>query len=90
METSTTGKQAVEILQNDPEIGLLLMDMMMPDMDGYAALKMIRQTPTIQNIPVIALTAQAIVFWLGEERDDRYTLAAFLPVYCGKYDLNLY
>lgn len=60
VETSTTAKEAVEILQNDPEIGLVLMDMMMPDMDGYAALKMIRQTPAIQNIPVIAVTAQAM------------------------------
>lgn len=60
VETSTIAKEAVEILQNDPEIGLVLMDMMMPDMDGYAALQMIRQIPAIQNIPVIAVTAQAM------------------------------
>lgn len=60
VETSTIAKEAVEILQNDSEIGLVLMDMMMPDMDGYAALQMIRQIPAIQNIPVIAVTAQAM------------------------------
>lgn len=59
-ETSTMAEEAIEILKTDPEVGVVLLDMMMPDMDGYAALGIIRQTPFIQNIPVIAVTAQAM------------------------------
>jgi CheY-like chemotaxis protein len=60
METSTMAQEAIQILKNDPEIGVVLMDMMMPEMDGYEALKIIRQTSSIQHIPVIAVTAQAM------------------------------
>ncbi|WDF46016.1 response regulator [Chryseobacterium sp. KACC 21268] len=60
IETSTTAKDAIEILKSDPDIGIVLMDMMMPDMDGYTALKIIRQTPSINTIPIVAVTAKAM------------------------------
>jgi len=60
IETSSMAKEAIEILKNDPEVGVVLLDMMMPDMDGYTALEIICQTPGIQHIPVIAVTAQAM------------------------------
>lgn len=60
METCTTAKEAIQILENDSEINLVLMDMMMPEMDGYEAVRIIRQTPSINHIPVIAVTAQAM------------------------------
>lgn len=60
IETSTTAKDAIEILKSDPDIGIVLMDMMMPDMDGYTALKIIRQAPSINTIPIVAVTAQAM------------------------------
>lgn len=60
IETSMTAKEAIEILKSDTEIGIVLMDMMMPDMDGYTALKIIRKTPFIQNLPIVAVTAQAM------------------------------
>lgn len=60
METSTMAREAIEILKKDPEVGVVLLDMMMPDMDGYAALKIIRQTSSIRHIPIIAVTAQAM------------------------------
>jgi len=59
-ETCTMAQEAIRILKNDSEIGLVLMDMMMPEMDGYEAVKIIRETPSINHIPVIAVTAQAM------------------------------
>lgn len=53
-------KEAIQILENDSEIDLVLMNMMMPEMDGYEAVKIIRQMPSIKHIPVIAVTAQAM------------------------------
>lgn len=49
------------MLQSDEEIGIVLMDMMMPDMDGYEAIAHIRGSEKIPRIPVIAVTAQAMV-----------------------------
>jgi CheY-like chemotaxis protein len=52
------GKEAVELTeQHHPE--LVLMDMQMPVMDGFAAVKLIKANPKIQHIPIIAFTAQA-------------------------------
>lgn len=52
------GKEAVELAeQHIPE--LILMDMQMPVMDGFTAVKMIKANPAIQHIPIIAFTAQA-------------------------------
>jgi CheY-like chemotaxis protein len=56
-----SAKEALEILSNDPGIGIVLMDMMMPDMDGYEAIAEIRATENIAKTPVIAVTAQAMV-----------------------------
>lgn len=58
--TCTMAQEAIQILENDSDIDLVLMDMMMPEMDGYEAVKIIRQTPSIKHIPVIAVTAQAM------------------------------
>ncbi|MCU7614092.1 response regulator [Chryseobacterium sp. GMJ5] len=60
METSAMAKDAIHLLENDPEINVVLMDMMMPEMDGYEAIKIIRQNPSISHIPIIAVTAQAM------------------------------
>ncbi|MXV51809.1 response regulator [Pedobacter sp. HMF7647] len=53
--------EAFKILQNNNNIGIILMDMMMPDMDGYEAIAELRKTRNTSQIPVIALTAQAMV-----------------------------
>ncbi|MDQ1094968.1 MULTISPECIES: response regulator [Chryseobacterium] len=60
MESSLMAHDAIELLKGDGGIGIVLMDMMMPEMDGYEAIRIIRSTPSISNIPVIAVTAQAM------------------------------
>ena len=48
-------------MQHDKGITVVLLDMMMPDMDGYEVLQIIRNSEDIRHLPVVALTAQAMV-----------------------------
>ena len=54
------GKEGIEILQRNQDIDLVLMDIMMPEMDGFEALQSIRQIPVYEKLPIIALTAKAM------------------------------
>lgn len=54
------GEIAIDVLKNNPDIDLVLMDIMMPVMNGYEAMKIIRETPEISKIPIITLTAKAM------------------------------
>jgi CheY-like chemotaxis protein/signal transduction histidine kinase/HAMP domain-containing protein len=58
--TATTGQEAVAITQSTPELSLVLMDIMMPEMDGYQTIAAIRQQPSFRRLPIIALTAKAM------------------------------
>jgi CheY-like chemotaxis protein len=53
--------EGINLLQTNQGINIVLMDIMMPDMDGYEAIIQIRSNPSISGIPVVAVTAQAMV-----------------------------
>ncbi|WP_162502798.1 response regulator, partial [Treponema endosymbiont of Eucomonympha sp.] len=58
--STTNGKTAIEIVQKTPDISLVLMDIMMPEMDGYETIREIRKIPDFHTLPILALTAKAM------------------------------
>jgi signal transduction histidine kinase/CheY-like chemotaxis protein len=54
------GQKGIEILTSRPDIDLVLMDIMMPEMDGYETMRAIRKIPRFRQLPIIALTAKAM------------------------------
>jgi two-component system, cell cycle response regulator DivK len=59
--SATSAMKGLEILQGKTGIKVVLLDMMMPEMDGYETIGEIRKIPACKNIPVLAVTAQAMV-----------------------------
>jgi len=58
---ATDGKEALEILKKNPSVDIVLMDMMMPEMDGYESTKEIRKINAFKHLPVLAVTAKAMM-----------------------------
>jgi CheY-like chemotaxis protein/signal transduction histidine kinase len=58
--TATTGSEAVALVESNPRIAIVLMDIMMPQMDGYQTIGVIRENPSFRRLPIIALTAKAM------------------------------
>lgn len=58
--TATTGREAIQILQARQDVSIVLMDVMMPEMDGYETMREIRKDARLRRLPIIALTAKAM------------------------------
>jgi CheY-like chemotaxis protein len=54
------GRAGIELLKKTPDVDLVLMDIMMPEMDGYETMKAIREVPEFRSLPIVALTAKAM------------------------------
>ena len=55
-----TGREAIGTIESTPDLAIVLMDIMMPEMDGYETMQVIRQNPDLRRLPIIALTAKAM------------------------------
>jgi CheY-like chemotaxis protein len=58
--TATTGLEAIELVNSTPDLAIVLMDIMMPEMDGYQTIARIRENPAFRRLPIVALTAKAM------------------------------
>ena len=58
--TATTGREAIELVESTPDLAIVLMDIMMPEMDGYQTIGAIRERPDFRRLPIVALTAKAM------------------------------
>lgn len=75
---ANNGREALESLDDNPSIDIVLMDIMMPEMDGYEAMGRIREQARFSKLPMLALTAKAM-------KDDRAKcIEAGANDYCSK------
>jgi CheY-like chemotaxis protein len=58
--SATNGRQAIEMIRATPDLSVVLMDIMMPDMDGYETMREIRRHQEFRLLPILALTAKAM------------------------------
>jgi HAMP domain-containing protein/CheY-like chemotaxis protein len=54
------GRDAITALERNPDVNMVLMDVMMPEMDGYETMRVIRRDPSFKSLPIIAITAKAL------------------------------
>jgi two-component system cell cycle response regulator DivK len=59
--SATSAQEGFSIMEENENVAVVLMDMMMPEMDGYQAISVIKKSEKMRNIPVLAVTAQAMV-----------------------------
>jgi CheY-like chemotaxis protein/HAMP domain-containing protein len=58
--SAENGKDAIDLLKKTPDVEIVLMDVMMPEMDGYEAMRAIRKLPQFKSLPIISLTAKVM------------------------------
>lgn len=71
-EWKTSGYEVVEYADTLPRVDLVLMDIRLPYEDGYGALRKLRQSPKLRNVPVIAVTAEASVEQVNKAKDSGF------------------
>jgi CheY-like chemotaxis protein len=57
---ASNGREAIQMLEQTPDVAFVIMDIMMPEMDGYETMRVIRQNPRHKLLPMVALTAKAM------------------------------
>jgi CheY-like chemotaxis protein len=58
--SASTGREAIALLETTPDVAIVLMDIMMPGMDGYETMQVIRRDSSHRRLPIVALTAKAM------------------------------
>ena len=58
--TAGTGAEAIARIESTPEIAIVLMDLMMPEIDGFQTMRVVRRNPEHRRLPIVALTAKAM------------------------------
>ncbi|MDB6005488.1 MAG: putative Signal transduction histidine kinase, partial [Prosthecobacter sp.] len=58
--SATNGRQAIELIESNDDLAMVLMDIMMPEMDGYETMREIRKKAEFRHLPILALTAKAM------------------------------
>jgi len=58
--TASTGREALATLDTTTDVAIVLMDVMMPEMDGYETMREVRKNPAFRRLPIVALTARAM------------------------------
>jgi CheY-like chemotaxis protein len=58
--TATTGSEAIALIESTSDLAIVLMDIMMPEMDGYQTIQKIRENQAYRRLPIVALTAKAM------------------------------
>jgi CheY-like chemotaxis protein len=58
--SATNGRQAIDLIEHTPQLDMVLMDIMMPEMDGFETMREIRKAPQFRTLPILALTAKAM------------------------------
>jgi signal transduction histidine kinase/HAMP domain-containing protein/ActR/RegA family two-component response regulator len=84
------GREGLDVLDRSPEVSLVLMDIMMPEMNGYEAIRTIRNTPRLAGLPVIALTAKAMSGDSQKALDSGADLYVAKPVEVDKLLASMY
>ena len=58
--SADNGRDAIQILQSEPDVDIVLMDIMMPEMDGMETMREIRKIASLKDLPIVAVTAKAM------------------------------
>jgi two-component system, cell cycle response regulator DivK len=75
---ASSAEQCLQILQKEKNINCVLMDMMLPEIDGYEAISMIKKDPSLKKLPVVAVTARAM------QEDKKICIKAGADAYVSK------